>query len=100
MDAMTTPNKFESDMAILAIAKAKLVEVASLLADLTRPHNYCFTVSDDEVCDRGYGECRAFTRDVWAADGSVRQAIGSIKASELAVASMAMEEAKREAGQL
>lgn len=88
--------KFEEDAAILAIAMSKLIEAAGLLSGLVKPHNYCFTVSDDAVCDKGYGECRAFTRDVWAADGYVRQAIGALKASELAVTLMALEAAERE----
>jgi hypothetical protein len=55
---MKTPQQIEQWTAVRRELEQQMAQVEAMRL----PHNYCFTVSDDEVCDVGMGDCRKLVR--------------------------------------
>lgn len=81
---------FQRPVDALSNSKAALREQAYHLRSLAGEHGYCFTVSDDYTCDRGWGDCRSYRELVREGEGHVEDAIRAVKEAELTITRLAM----------
>jgi hypothetical protein len=75
---MNTPQRIEA----LTTMRRQLERCEVLVEEMRLPHNYCFTVSDDEVCDVGLGDCREWLVRLHQMADAVRAAMRWVREQE------------------